>query len=81
MHRSQMYAAVPSMSTYTSLALRKRPFSFADGLSVAFDYTPISANYNVSATPQIADATAIASDFIVTGNDLRVALSEYARTQ
>ena len=38
-------------------------------------------DYNVSATPQIADARAIASDFIVTGNDMRAALSDYARTQ
>ena len=69
------------MSTLHSLHLRKRPFSFTDGLASAFDYRPLSDGYNVSATPQIADARAIASDFIVTGNDMRTALSEYARTQ
>jgi hypothetical protein len=64
-----------------SLALRKQPFSFSQGLASAFDWTPISQNYDVSATPQIADARAIASDFIVTGNDMRAALSEYARSR
>ena len=66
---------------YISLSLRKRPYSFADGLSAVFDYTPLSAKYNVSATPQIADAKAIASDFIVTGNDMRAALADYAGTE
>jgi hypothetical protein len=66
---------------YSTLALRKRPFSFSDGLTSAFDWTPITENYNASATPGSADARAIASDFRVTGDDLRVALSEYGRTQ
>ena len=66
---------------HASLALRKRPFSFTDGLASAFDYSPFTRDYNVSATPQIADARAIASDFIVTGDDMRTALSDYGRTQ
>lgn len=71
-----------SMTTiYTSLGLRKQPFSFSEGLSAVFDYSPVSDNYHISATPQIADARAIASDFIATGNDMRAALSEYAREQ
>ena len=67
--------------TLQSLALRKHPFSFTDGLASAFDYTPISQKYNVSPTPNAADACAIASDFIVTGNDMRTALADYARAQ
>ena len=63
-----------------SLALRTRAFSLADGLASAFDYTPVSANYHVSATPEIADARALASDFVVTGNDLRAALTDYGRS-
>ena len=64
-----------------SLALRKRPFSFTDGLSGVFDHTPLSAGYVISPTPQAADARAIASDFIVTGDDMRAALPQYGRTQ
>jgi hypothetical protein len=66
---------------WNSLTLRKRPFSFSDGLSAVFDHTPLSAEYIISPTPQAADARAMASDFIVTGNDMRAALSEYARSQ
>jgi hypothetical protein len=62
-----------------SLTLRKHPFSFTEGLASAFDYTPISQKYNVSPTPNAADARAIASDFLVTGNDMRTALADYAR--
>jgi hypothetical protein len=62
-----------------SLALRKYPFSFVEGLASAFDYIPLTDSYHVSPTPNAADARAIASDFIETGNDLRSALSEYAR--
>ena len=68
-------------TAYTSLGLRKRPFSFSDGLTAVFDYAPISASYHISPTPQIADARAIASDFMATGDDMRAALSEYAREQ
>ena len=71
------------MSTYTFqlLALRKQRFSFTEGLASAFDYTPIINAYNVSPTPNAADARAIASDFIATGDDMRTALADYARTQ
>lgn len=68
------------MSTLgNSLFLRKSHFTFSEGLASAFDYAPISSHYDISPTGQIADAKAIASDFIVTGNDLRAALSDYAR--
>ncbi|MGE0853629.1 MAG: hypothetical protein AB7O44_29115 [Hyphomicrobiaceae bacterium] len=63
-----------------SLFLRTDPFSFIDGATGIFDWTPLTARYNVSPTPQIADARAIASDFIITGNDLRAALAQYGRT-
>lgn len=68
-------------SLASSLFLRKSHFSFSEGLASAFDYTPVSARYNVSATPNIADARAIASDFIVTGNDMRAALADYGRAR
>lgn len=68
-------------NTLQSLTLRKSPFSFSEGLASAFDWTPVSRSYTISATPQAADARAIASDFIVTGNDMRTALADYGRTQ
>jgi len=69
------------LNTVQSLTLRKQPFSFTEGLAAAFDWTPVSRSYNISATPQAADARAIASDFIVTGDDMRTALAEYGRAQ
>lgn len=69
------------MSTLSTLALRKRPFSFMEGAAVVFDYTPFTAAYHISSTPQSADARAIASDFIVTGDDMRSALADYVRGQ
>ena len=77
------YSAPIYMTTaYTLqwLALRKRRFSFTEGFASAFDWSPISRSYNVSPTPDAADARAIASDFIVTGNDMRTALADYARS-
>ena len=67
--------------TLQSLTLRKHPFSFSEGLASAFDYTPVSQKYNVSPTPNAADARAIASDFIATGNDMRTALADYGASQ
>jgi len=49
--------------------------------AAVFDYAPLSASYHISATPQIADARAISSDFITTGNDMRTALADYGRAQ
>jgi len=68
-------------NTLQSLTLRKSSFSFSEGLASAFDWTPVSRSYNVSPTPNAADARAIASDFIVTGNDMRAALAHYARAR
>jgi hypothetical protein len=64
-------------SLSSSLFLRKRRFTFSEGLASALDWV----HYNISPSPQCADAHAIASDFIVTGDDMRAALSEYARSQ
>jgi hypothetical protein len=69
------------MDLSQSLFLRKRPFSFIDGADSVFDWTPITERYNIAPTAQNADAQAIASDFIITGNDLRTALADYARSQ
>ena len=57
------------------------PFPFLDGTTAVYDWQPVTDLYNVSPTPQSADARAMASDFFITGNDMRAALSEYARTQ
>jgi hypothetical protein len=70
-----------SLDLSHSLFLREHPFSFIDGASGVFDWTPITAHYNIAPTAQNADARAIASDFIITGNDLRAALAEYGRRQ
>jgi hypothetical protein len=59
----------------------QEPFTFSEGLASAFDWMPITEHYNVAPSPQSADARAIVSDFIVTGNDMRAALSEYARSE
>jgi len=70
------------MSNHTisqSLWLRNRPISFLEGAAAVFDWQPLTDRYNVSPTPQSADARAIASDFWITGNEMRAALSEYAR--
>jgi len=64
-----------------SLWLRTRPFSFIEGAASAFDWQPLTREYSVSPTPQGADARAMASDFYVTGDDMRAALAEYGRTQ
>ena len=70
------------MSTYTFqlLALRKQPFSFTEGLASAFDYTPVSAVQRLG-NAQRRRRSRIASDFIVTGNDMRTALVDYGRTR
>ena len=67
------------MDLFQSPFLRKQPFSFIDGAASVFDWTPITDRYNIAQSPENADARAIASDFIITGNDLRAALAEYAR--
>jgi hypothetical protein len=64
-----------------SLWLRTHPFSFLDGATAVFDWRPLTHDYNVSPTPQNADARAMASDFYAVGDDMRAALSEYGRTQ
>ena len=64
-----------------SLWLRTRPFSFLEGATGVFNWQPLTHDYNVSPTPHIADAHAMASDFYITGDDMRAALSEYGRTQ
>jgi hypothetical protein len=64
-----------------SLWLRNRPFSFLDGATAVFDWRPLTDNYNVSPTPQTADARAMAFDFFAVGEDMRAALAEYGQTQ
>jgi hypothetical protein len=48
-------------TAYTTLGLRKRPFSFSEDLSAVFNYAPLSADYRVSDSPQIAVIAAIGS--------------------
>jgi hypothetical protein len=68
-------------SVSQSLWLRNRSFSLLDGATAVFDWTSLTDRYNVSPTPQSADARVMASDFYAVGNDMRAALSEYGRTQ
>src|SRR5262245_13651240 len=78
MHASiQASARIAFMTTIARLKLRKQRFSFKRGLARVFDATAISDNYNQSPSAQLADARAIASDFQITGEDLRAALSQY----
>jgi len=72
-------AHISKHSISQSLWLRNRPIPFLEGVAAVFDWQPLIDRYNVSLTPQNADARAIASDFWITGNDMRAALSEYAR--
>ena len=58
--------------------LRSRPFSLLDGVTSVFDWRPLTHEYNISPTPQNADARLIASDFYAVGDNMRAALSEYA---
>jgi hypothetical protein len=75
------YVHMSRHSISQTLWLRTRPFSLLDGATALFDWRPLTHLYNVSATSQSADARAIASDFYITGNDMRAALSEYGRTK
>jgi hypothetical protein len=43
-------------SISNSLWLRSRAFSFLDGATAVFDWRPLSDQYNISPTPQSADA-------------------------
>src|SRR5215467_15582618 len=62
------YTAHMSRHTISqSLWLRNRPFSLLDGAMAVFDWRPLTDQYNVSPTPQSADARAIASDFYTPG--------------
>jgi hypothetical protein len=58
------------MNLSQSLFLRKQPF-FHRRCDQRFDWSPITERYNIAPTAQNADARAIASDFIITGNDPR----------
>jgi hypothetical protein len=73
------YQHMSRMDLSQSLFLRKQAFSFIDGATSVFDWTPLTDRYNIAPTPENADARAMASDFIITGNDLRSALAEYAQ--
>jgi len=68
-------------SISNSLWLRTQPFSFLDGATAVFDWRPLTDQYNVSSTPQSANARAMAADFYAVGDDMRAALSDYGRTQ
>jgi hypothetical protein len=61
-----------------SLYLRKHQFSFLDGLASVLDTPPITDKYRVAPTPEIADGRALAADFLITGNDIRDAMTKYA---
>lgn len=60
------------MSEYTTF-LFARP-SFLEGLARIFDFSGALNEYNISATPEQADARALRSDWMAVGDDLRNAL-------
>jgi hypothetical protein len=59
--------------------------SFLHGTAIVIDLAGTLAEYNISRTPQEADARAIASDWAITGKDILSALKtivkEKAQTQ
>jgi hypothetical protein len=64
---------------WPNLFLRKRRFSFIEGAAGLFDQRPFSSHYRLSASPEAADYRALASDFIIVGNDMRAALNNFPR--
>lgn len=50
--------------------------SFLSGVARTLDLHGLYDAYNISVTPQEADARAIASDWIITGQDLQDAIDE-----
>ena len=68
---------MPHTNSYR-LYLRKRPWRFTDGLASLFSDTSMSSKYILSKTADQADLRAIRSDFLVVGNDMRRALTQYA---
>ncbi|MGA8151017.1 MAG: hypothetical protein WB952_08715 [Terriglobales bacterium] len=51
--------------------------SFLSGAARALDLYGLYDAYNISTTPQEADARALAADWIVTGQDLQEALDDF----
>lgn len=61
-----------------SLFLRKSRPSFLEGLAELFEPASVMKKYHTSPTAEIADGRGIAADFLVVGDDLRAALTDYA---
>jgi hypothetical protein len=55
--------------------------SFLEGLARLSDPAGLLNRYNKSATPQKADAKAIASDWIAVGNDFRKVLNDQKKSK
>lgn len=68
------HAAWQSLSTF----LFARP-SFLEGLARIFDFGNTLTEYNRSRTPQEADARALASDWLMVGEDIANAESYFSR--
>jgi hypothetical protein len=51
--------------------------SFLSGVARTLDLHGLYDAYNLSVTPQEADARGIASDWIITGQDLQDAIDEF----
>ena len=52
--------------------------NFIGGMSYVLDLGSTLTQYNVSASPKQADFGAVSSDWVVTGNDIRHAMSQLA---
>jgi hypothetical protein len=55
--------------------------SFMQGMASALDLGGTLVEYNTSRTPQDADARAIASDWAITGKDIRSALEDIGKKE
>jgi hypothetical protein len=60
-----------------TLFLRRTSFSFIAGAASLFENPTIMRHYRTPPTSQIADGQALASDFLIIGDDMRAALSDY----
>ncbi|MEI8230641.1 MAG: hypothetical protein WCG83_05930 [Candidatus Peregrinibacteria bacterium] len=51
--------------------------TFLSGMAMTLDLGATMSQYNISRTPEEADAKAMKSDWQATGNDIRFAMNSY----
>jgi hypothetical protein len=67
-----------SASSYTLRLFKKRP-SFFGGFSSILDFSDTKEKFNYSKTDALADCESIQADWMSIGEDMKTAISEYAR--